>query len=150
MEPAQAATAPAKSKRQQKKDLRKAIAIAATPSNVPRASRVSVRRVDLWSVLKVSLCFYVAALVVILAAGIVAWLIVDAAGGIASFEDFMGDLVSARNYRLVPGELLVGSILVGVVLAALLTIITVVAAALYNLFSELVGGVEVELVESQG
>lgn len=147
MEPAPAATAPAKSKRQQKKDLRKAIAIA--PNSVPRASRVSVRRVDLWTVLKVSLCFYVAALVVILAAGIVAWLIVDAAGGIASFEDFMGDLVSARNYRLVPGELLIGSILVGVVLAALLTIVTVIAAALYNLFSDLVGGVEVELVETQ-
>jgi hypothetical protein len=60
----------------------------------------------------------------------------------------MGDVVSARNYRLVPGELLIGSILVGVVLAALLTIITVIAAALYNLFSDLVGGVEVELVET--
>jgi hypothetical protein len=35
------------------------------------------------------------------------------------------------------------------VLAALMTIITVVGAALYNLFSELVGGFEVTLVESE-
>ena len=39
-------------------------------------------------------------------------------------------------------------LLVGLVLVALMTILTVIAAALYNLFSELVGGVEVTLVEA--
>jgi hypothetical protein len=150
MDPAPAATAPTKSKRQQKRDMRDAIAIAAAPQTGARRSRVAVRKVDLWTVLKVSLCFYLAALVVVLAAGIVLWLVVDAAGGIHNFENFMGDILSAKDYHLVPGEILVGSALVGVVLAALLTIVTVVAAALYNLFSELVGGVEVTLVETTG
>jgi hypothetical protein len=148
MDPAPAATAPAKSKRQQKRDLRNAISIAAAPQAGPRRSRVAVRKVDLWSVLKISLCFYLAGLAVLLAAGLVLWLLVDAAGGIRNFEKFMGEILSAKNYHLVPGEILVGSALVGVVLAALLTIITVISAALYNLFSDLVGGVEITLVES--
>ena len=38
--------------------------------------------------------------------------------------------------------------LVGLVVVALMTIITVIAAALYNVFSELVGGIEVTLVEA--
>jgi hypothetical protein len=148
MDPAPAGTAPAKSKRQQKRDLRNAISIAAAPRSGPRQSRVSVRKVDLWSVLKVSLCFYLAALVVLLVAGLVLWLVVDAAGGIRNFEKFMGEILSAKDYHLVPGELFLGSALVGVVIAALLTIVTVIAAALYNLFAELVGGVEITLIES--
>jgi hypothetical protein len=148
MDPASAAAAPPKSKRQQKKDLRNAIAIAAAPQTGARRSRVAVRKVDLWSVLKVSLCFYLAALLVLLAAGVVLWLVVDAAGGIRNFEKFMGEVLSAKNYHLVPAEILLGTALVGVVVAAMLTIVTVLAAALYNLFSEVVGGVEVTLVET--
>jgi len=50
--------------------------------------------------------FYLAGLVVLLVAGVVAWLLVDAAGGIHNFEDFMGELLSAKNYRIVGGQLL--------------------------------------------
>jgi len=149
MDPAPA-TAPIKSKRQQKRELRQSIAIAAAPQAGPRRSRVAIRRVDLWTVLKVSLCFYLAALCVLIVAGIVLWLVIDAAGGIHSFESFMGELLSAKDYHLVPGELLLGTVLVGIVLVALLTIVTVVAAALYNTFAQSVGGVEVTLVETPG
>ena len=98
--------------------------------------------------LKVALCFYVAAVVLVIVAGIVLWLIADAAGAIHNVERFMGKILSSKNYHLVAAQILEGSILVGLVLAALMTIITVVGAALYNVFSELVGGVEVTLVET--
>ncbi len=111
--------------------------------------RVEVRKVDLWSVLKISLCFYLAALAVLIVAGIVAWLLVDAAGGIHNFEDFMGELLSAKNYRLVGGQLLVGFALVGLVFVAVSTILTTLAAALFNVFSELVGGIEMTLVDAE-
>ena len=113
-----------------------------------RRSRVEMTKVDLWSVLKVALCFYLAGLAMMIIAGLVVWLLLDASGGIHNFERFMGDIMSAKDYRLVASQILLGSVLVGLVLVALMTIITVIAAALYNLFSELVGGVEVTLVEA--
>ena len=60
----------------------------------------------------------------------------------------MGKILSSKNYHLVSGQILEGTLLVGLVLVALMTIITVVGAALYNLFSELVGGFEVTMVET--
>ncbi len=112
-----------------------------------RQSRVEVRKIDLWAVLKVSLCFYLAGLAVMLVAGIVVWLLFDAAGQIHNFEKFMGDILSAKNYRILGGQLLLGASLVGLVIVALLTIFTVIATALFNVFSDLVGGVELTLSE---
>jgi hypothetical protein len=147
MEPAPVATAPEKSKRQQKKDMRASIALA-SPRSGPRRSRCEVRRIDLWAVLKISLCFYLAAVVLVIISGVVLWLIADAAGAIGNIESFMGKILSSKNYHLVSAQILEGTILVGLVLAALMTILTVVGAALYNLFSELVGGFEITLVET--
>ena len=80
-----------------------------------RRSRVEMSRVDLWSVLKVSLCFYLAGLAIVLIAGLVTWLLLDAAGQIRSFERFMGDILSAKNYHLVASEVLIGGVLIGLV-----------------------------------
>lgn len=113
-----------------------------------RQSRVEMSRIDLWSALKVSLCFYLAGLAILIVAGLVAWLLLDASGGIHKFESFMGDILSAKNYHLVAPQILLGSVLVGLVLVALMTVITVIAAALYNVFADLVGGVEITLVEA--
>jgi hypothetical protein len=148
VEPAPVATAPPRSKRQRKRDQRASIALAAAPKSGPRQSRCEVRKLNLWSVLKISLCFYLAAAAVVVIAGIVLWAIADAAGAIHNIEQFMGDILSSKDYHLVSMQILEGSVLIGLVLAALMTIVTVVGAALYNLFSELVGGFEVTLVES--
>jgi hypothetical protein len=113
-----------------------------------RRSRVEMTKVDLWSTLKVSLCFYLAGLVITLLAGLVVWLLLDAAGQIHSFEKFMGDILSAKDYHLVASEILVGAVLIGLVVVALMTLITVIAAALYNVFADLVGGIEITLVEA--
>jgi hypothetical protein len=123
-------------------------ATSAGASVTARRSRVEMSRLDLWSVLKVSLCFYLAGLAILLIAGLVVWLLLDAAGQIRSFERFMGDILSAKNYHLVASEVLLGAVLVGLVLVALVTVLTVIAAALYNVFSDLVGGIEVTLVEA--
>jgi|SRR3954452_10394570 len=149
MDPAPLATAVPKSKRQKRRELERQISLAASPQVGVRKSRVEVSKLDLWSVLKVSLCFYLAAMAVLIAAGVVVWLIADTAGVIHNVEKFVGKALSSKDYHLVSAQILEGTLLVGLVFAALLTIMTVIAAALYNLFSELLGGVEVTLVESQ-
>ncbi len=60
----------------------------------------------------------------------------------------MGKILSSKNYHLVSGQILEGTLLVGLVLVALMTILTVIGAALYNLFAELVGGFELTLVDT--
>jgi len=120
----------------------------AVSSTALRQSRVEMSKIDLWSALKVSLCFYLAGLALLLVTGLVVWLLLDASGGIRSFEKFMGDILSAKDFHFVAPQILLGAVLVGLVLVALLSILTVIAAALYNVFADLVGGIEVTLTES--
>ena len=120
----------------------------AVSSATLRQSRVEMSKIDLWSALKVSLCFYLAGLALLLVTGLVVWLLLDASGGIRSFEKFMGDILSAKDFHFVAPQILLGSVLVGLVLVALMSILTVIAAALYNVFADLVGGIEVTLTET--
>jgi hypothetical protein len=46
-------------------------------------------------------------------------------------------------------EVLRAATLIGLVLVCLMTVVTVLAAAFYNLFSELLGGIEVTVVEQE-
>jgi thiosulfate reductase cytochrome b subunit len=114
-----------------------------------RQSRVEMSKIDLWSALKISLCFYLAGLALLLVTGLVVWLLLDASGGIRDFEKFMGDILSAKDFHFVAPQILLGSVLVGLVLVALMSILTVIAAALYNVFADLVGGLEVTLTETE-
>jgi uncharacterized membrane protein len=109
----------------------------------------TVRSVDLWSVLKVAICFYLCALIVMLVAGVLLWWIASAAGVVASIESFVGQLVNNKDFRLLSFQVLRAATLIGLVVVCLLTVITVLAAAFYNLFSELLGGIEVTVVEQE-
>jgi hypothetical protein len=120
-----------------------AAANASVLPTVGRRRRMIVRRLDLWSVLKVSLCFYLAGLAVVMVSGIVLWLIASSVGVVENVEQFMGDLLSAEDFRFLSAEILEGAALIGLVLVVLLVIVTLLAAAFYNLFAELIGGVEV-------
>ena len=109
----------------------------------------TVRSIDLWSVLKVAICFYLCALIVMLLAGVMLWWIASAAGVVSSVESFVGELVNNKNFRLLSWEVLRAATLIGLVVVCLLTVLTVLAAAFYNLFSDLLGGIEVTVVEQE-
>jgi hypothetical protein len=114
-----------------------------------RRYRQTVRSIDVWSVLKISLCFYMCALIVVLLAGVILWWIASAVGAIHNVEKFVGDLVSDQKFHFLSWEVLRGATLIGLVIVCVLVVITVLAAAFYNLFSELIGGLEVTVVEHE-
>jgi hypothetical protein len=119
-------------------------------SNAPRAERrfrQQLVKVDLWSVTKLSLCFFISAMFVTIVAMIALWLIADAAGIIKSVEEFLGDLLSAKDFQFLSGEVLRGTILIGLVIVALQVVIMVIAASFYNIFAELFGGLEITIKE---
>ncbi len=117
--------------------------------SVERRYRQRIKHIDLWSVLKVSLCFYIAAFLVAFATAAALWVIAAAFGILDSFENFMEDMLSAENYNVIGPQVALGAILIGLVLVALMTVSTVIAAAFYNLFAELLDGVEVVVVEDE-
>ena len=114
-----------------------------------RRYRQTVRSIDIWSVLKIALCFYLSALIVMLATGVVLWWIASAVGAVHNIEHFVGELVNDNNFHFLSWEVLRGATIIGLVLVCVLVVITVLAAAFYNLFSELIGGLEVTVVEHE-
>ncbi len=131
-----------------------AAAVAARPApaavdEVGRRYRQTIHRVDLWSVLKISVCFYICGMAVTMVALVALWVIADAAGVIHSVEKFFGDLLQTKNFTFLDGEILRGAALVAAVLVVLQIVITVIAAAFYNVFAELFGGVEITISEDE-
>lgn len=123
--------------------------VATAPAPAPRRYRQTIHRVDLWTVLKMSVCFYICAMAVTLVAIIALWVIGDAAGVIQSVEDFLGDLLQTEDFTFLDSEILRGTLLVGAVLVVLEIVLTVIAAAFYNLFAELFGGIEITISEDE-
>ena len=115
-----------------------------------RRYRQTVRSVDLWSVLKISLCFYLCALIVMLVTGVMLWWIASAVGAVHNIEQLRR---RARQRQGVPLPLVGGAARRDAHRArascACSSVITVLAAAFYNLFSELIGGIEVTVVEHE-
>ena len=140
------APSPAVTKRERKRQAG-VVASARRAPIVERRYRQTVRHVDVWSVLKVSICFYLCALIVMLSAGILLWYVADTAGLIHNVEKFVGDLLDDKNFHFLSLVILRAATLIGLVMVCLMTVLTVLGAAFYNLFSELVGGVEITVVE---
>jgi hypothetical protein len=113
----------------------------------PRRVRHTIKKIDLWSALKISLCFYVCEMAVIVTSIAFLWLVADAFGVIGSVEKFIGDLLSSKDFQFLSTGMLRGVILVGLVLVAIQVVATVLACAFYNLFAELFGGVEVTVIQ---
>ncbi len=128
-----------------------AVPVAAGPvaAASERHYRQTIHRVDLWSVLKISVCFYICGMAVTMVALVALWAIADAAGVIHSVEKFFGDLLQTKNFTFLDGEILRGALLVAAVVVVLQIVITVIAAAFYNLFAELFGGVEITISEDE-
>jgi hypothetical protein len=113
-----------------------------------RARRV-LRRIDTWTVLKLSFLFYLCILLVVLIAGVVLWNIAAAVGAITSIEKFIKSIFDLNTFTLHPGVILEASTAGGIILVVLATGINVLAALIYNLISDVVGGVQVIVLEEQ-
>ncbi len=113
----------------------------------PERRRYEIRKVDLWSVVRTALLFNLAGLGVIVVAGVVIWLLAAALGAISGLEDFLGSLLSAKDFKFASLQILEGFILLGLIMVAISTILVTVATSIYNLFADRLGGVALILVE---
>lgn len=111
-----------------------------------RRVRRVVRRIDTWSVLKVAGLFSLSLVLVLLIAGILLWLAGSAVGAIGSVEKFMR-AIGFEDFRFVGSQLLRGFVAAGLVLVIMGTGLSVLMAVIYNLISDVVGGIELTVLE---
>ena len=112
-----------------------------------RRVRLVVRRVEPWTVLKFSVLLFATLYLVMLVAGLVLWAAATATGVRGNVEKFIGDLIASDNVHLLGGTVVRASVLGGAVLVLLGTGANVLFAVLYNLISDVVGGIIVVFEE---
>lgn len=106
-----------------------------------------VRHVSPWSVLKVSALLYLSMYVVVLLAGIGLWTIAASRGLIGSFESFMDELLAEENFQVNGSQVLRLSAIVGIFAVVFGAALTVLFSIIFNLISDLTGGVRLSVVE---
>ncbi|HET7487944.1 MAG TPA: DUF3566 domain-containing protein [Acidimicrobiales bacterium] len=114
-----------------------------------RRVRRVVRRVDPWTVMRFSLLFYVCMLVVGMVTGLLLWGAASATGVIDNVERFIEELFSLDSFAFDGARLLVSSVIGGFLLVLLGTGTNVLMAVLYNLTADVVGGIEVTMLEEE-
>jgi hypothetical protein len=116
----------------------------------PRRVRVTIRRVSPWSVLKFSLLFYFCIMLVVLLGLVILYSILSSMGFIDVLERLgpgvgFGD--PGGNFEIDGRYLLRTAFVIGLISSVLWSAFTVFVVFLYNLISDLVGGIEVTLSE---
>lgn len=118
----------------------------------PRRARLSLRRIDPWSVLKVAFLLSLAMLVVMIVAVAVLYLVLDTLGVFSSIDSALLQVSSATNPTSVTDvfslpKVIGGTALIGAVNVLLSTALATLGAYLYNLCASIAGGIEVTLTD---
>jgi Transmembrane domain of unknown function (DUF3566) len=121
-----------------------------------RRARLVVRRVDPWSVLKFSLLFSLCLLIVFVVAVAALYFALDALGVFDSVNQFVRDVTQTGqgatstggfDVTFSAGKVIGGAAVIGLINVVIITAIGTLGAFLYNLCSDIVGGIEVTLAE---
>lgn len=112
-----------------------------------RHARVVIRKVGPWSVFKMSLIFYVCVMLVILGAGVILYGMLGAIGALDSTQRLIRDLFADQSFVINGQWLFSRGLAIGLGMVVVWSLINVFIAFLYNLISDLVGGIEVTLAE---
>jgi len=112
-----------------------------------RRVRLVVRRIEPWTVLKFSVLLFATLYFVILVAGLALWAAATATGVRGNVEKFVGDLIASDDFHLLGPTVVRASVLGGAVLVVMGTGANVLLAVLYNLISDVVGGIIVVFEE---
>jgi hypothetical protein len=119
-----------------------------------RRARLTLKRIDPWSALKFSLVYGLIGVVVLLVAVVVLYGVVDALGVISSLRKFLSDVSDSSSG---PGlgawlsfdRVVLIALVVGLINVVLFTAFATLTAFVYNVCTDIVGGVEVTLSERE-
>ncbi|MGX5657877.1 DUF3566 domain-containing protein, partial [Geodermatophilus nigrescens] len=118
----------------------------------PRRARLQLRHIDTWSALKISLVVSIAMFFIWMVAVGVLFGVLSGLGVFDTLNDLFGQLGTASGGEgggdvITPGIVFGGAAVIGAINIVLMTALCTVAAFIYNLCADLVGGLEVTLAE---
>jgi hypothetical protein len=114
---------------------------------VRRVTRV-VRHVDTWSVFKIALIFNVFVYAVCLIAGVLLWQVARNTGTVDNIERWF-ESFGWQTFELKGGEIYHNAWVAGLFVIVGFTGLAVLAATLFNLITDLVGGIRVSVLEEE-
>ena len=124
-----------------------------TPSRSipPRRTRVVVKKVGPWSVLRFSLFFYFCMMLAGWVGLFIVYKFLGSIGVLHSFEDFMRKLSGGNthweNWSFHTGWIFSRLFMIGLVMVVFGSIVNLIGAFLYNMLAEFLGGIELTLAE---
>jgi hypothetical protein len=126
-----------------------------TPKAKVRKARLLVSKVDPWSVLKMSFLLSVALGIMLVVCAVTLWSMMDLTGVFDRVNDLAGQVLGgngdAGGFQLqelvTVGQVASFATIIAVVNVVLLTVLSMLAAVLYNLSASLVGGIGVTLTD---
>ena len=119
-------------------------------SGRPRVRRVSrvLRHIDPWSTFKVAAMFSLVSYVVLLTAGVMLWRVADSTGTIANIERWFTQF-GWETFELHGDEVFSAAWVIGLFLVVAATGTAVLFATIFNLISDVVGGIRVSVLEEE-
>jgi hypothetical protein len=130
---------------------------SASPSRQPRrrerfeARRVRrlIRHIDPWSVLKLALLLFLCLWLVSMIAAVIVWTVARSSGTIGKIESFANTNLGQDNFHF-DGDFLFRQFgLIGLILSLAATAASTVAAVVFNLISDVIGGVWITVIEEE-
>ncbi|MGJ9372328.1 DUF3566 domain-containing protein [Nesterenkonia sp. CF4.4] len=126
-----------------------------TPKAKVRKARLLISKIDPWSVLKMSFLLSVALGIMTVVAAVTLWTVMDVSGVFNRVNELLGQILGTeggggtfRVEELVSlAQVAAFATIIAVLNVVLLTVLSMLAAVLYNLSASLVGGVGVTLTD---
>ncbi len=121
------------------------------PGPRSRRRRLTITRIDPWTVLRLSFLLSIATAVITVVALIVLWSMLSTAGVFDSvdgtLDSVFGDSALTITQYFGFGRVLSISLLIGAIDIVLITALATIGAFLFNLAASLVGGLEVSVID---
>ena len=116
-----------------------------------RRVRRIIRHIELWSVLKFSLIFYFCLWLIFVLAGVLLWSFAESSGTLESIEELVESLFALDEAEEFwsGGTIFRAYTIMTLVLAIAGVTFNVLLAALYNLISDLTGGIRITVIEEE-
>jgi hypothetical protein len=123
----------------------------ATPVVRTRQARLTVQRIDPWTVLRLSFLLSLAAAVITVVAGVLLWGLLATGGVFTSvdrtLEDVLGDGALTVTQYFGFGKVISVSLLIAAIDVVLITALSTIGAFLFNLAASVSGGLEMTVTE---
>ncbi|MFC4334165.1 DUF3566 domain-containing protein [Salininema proteolyticum] len=128
-------------------------AVSQATGRGPRRARLRLKRIDPWSVMKFSFALSIVIFVVIVVATTVLYITLDAMGVFSTVNEMISTFMASGSddgsaaFRVTAKGVIGLAAILGVVNMVLFTALATLGAFIYNVCSDLVGGIEVTLAE---